>query len=39
MEQFSWKFRRMPDSDKEPDYDKLLPGYVILRELLFTGPE
>lgn len=38
MKQFSWKFRRMPDSDKAPD-DKLLPGYVILSELFFTGPE
>lgn len=39
MKHFSWKFRRMPDSDKAPDDDKLLPGYVILREHFFTGPK
>lgn len=37
MKQFSWKFRRMPDSDKAPDDDKLLPGYVILRGHFFMG--
>lgn len=29
----------MPDSDKALDCDKLLPACVILRQLVFTGPE